>query len=112
VDATLFRRVVDNLLDNAHKYSPEGGAITLEIRADAGQVIFEVSDEGMGISDKDLPRVFEPFFRAERSRSRGTGGVGLGLTLAKRIIDAHGGSIELTSQVGRGTRARIRLTPL
>jgi signal transduction histidine kinase len=109
VDATLFRRVIDNLLDNAHKYSPDGGAITLELRADAGQVVFEVIDEGMGIADKDLPRVFEPFFRAERSRSRGTGGVGLGLTLAKRIIDAHGASIELSSQVGRGTRARIRL---
>ena len=92
--------------------SPAGAAITLELRADGGQVVFEVIDEGMGISDKDLPRVFEPFFRAERSRSRGTGGVGLGLTLAKRIIDAHGGRIELSSQVGRGTRARIGLTPL
>jgi len=109
VDATLFRRVIDNLLDNAHKYSPAGAEITLEVRAEGGEVVFEVIDAGMGISDKDLARVFEPFFRAERSRSRGTGGVGLGLTLAKRIIDAHGGSIALSSQVGRGTRAQIRL---
>jgi two-component system, OmpR family, sensor kinase len=74
-------------------------------------VVFEVSDRGMGISERDLVRVFEPFFRAERSRSRGTGGVGLGLTLAKRIVDAHGGKIELSSGAGSGTRARLSVAP-
>jgi two-component system, OmpR family, sensor kinase len=108
VDATLFRRVIDNLLDNAHKYSPADGPMRLGVHAESGgAVVFEVTDRGMGISEDDLPRVFEPFFRAERSRSRGTGGVGLGLTLAKRIVEAHGGRIELESGVGRGTRARV-----
>jgi len=111
VDATLFRRVIDNLLDNAHKYSPEGTPIRLGVSNGGSGVVFEVSDRGMGISQRDLARVFEPFFRAERSRSRGTGGVGLGLTLAKRIVDAHGGKIELSSGAGAGTRARVSVAP-
>jgi two-component system OmpR family sensor kinase len=107
VDATLFRRVLDNLLDNAYKYSPDGSDISIAVRRDGAAVLFEVVDRGMGISPSDLPRVFEPFFRAERSRSRGTGGVGLGLTLVKRIVEAHGGRVELSSDAGRGTRARV-----
>jgi signal transduction histidine kinase len=112
VDATLFRRVIDNLLDNAHKYSPQGMPIRLGVSNGGSVVVFEVSDQGMGISERDLARVFEPFFRAERSRSRGTGGVGLGLTLAKRIVDAHGGKIQLTSGAGAGTRARVSVAPI
>jgi two-component system OmpR family sensor kinase len=107
VDATLFRRVLDNLLDNAYKYSPDGGEISLGVAGGGSEIVFEVSDRGMGIAERDLPRVFEPFFRAERSRSRGTGGVGLGLTLAKRIVEAHGGRIDLDSGAGVGTRARV-----
>jgi len=109
VDAALFRRVLDNLLDNAQKYSPPDRNIVLSVSGDRAGVVFEVSDEGIGIAASDLPRVFDPFFRAERSRSRGTGGVGLGLTLAKRIVDAHGGRIELESAAARGTRARVHL---
>jgi two-component system OmpR family sensor kinase len=109
VDATLFRRVIDNLLDNAHRYSPGESPITLGVEGNAGgPVVFEIADQGMGISKPDLPRVFEPFFRAERSRFRGTGGAGLGLTLAKRIVEAHGGQIDLDSSAG-GTRARVRV---
>lgn len=111
VDATLFRRVLDNLLDNAYKYSPDGGDISLGVAGSASEVVFEVTDRGMGIAERDLPRVFEPFFRAERSRSRGTGGVGLGLTLAKRIVEAHGGRIDLDSGPGGGTRARVSVGP-
>ena len=110
VDTTLFRRVIDNLLDNAHKYSPGGATISLAVHGGKDGVVFEVADQGMGISDGDLPRVFEPFFRAERSRSRGTGGVGLGLTLAKRIVEAHDGRIDLDSTSGRGTRARVSVS--
>jgi two-component system OmpR family sensor kinase len=112
VDAALFRRVLDNLLDNAYKYSPDGSDISIGVHEAGGVVVFEVVDRGMGITERDLPRVFEPFFRAERSRSRGTGGVGLGLTLARRIVEAHGGRIELASEAGRGTRARVSIGPM
>ena len=110
VDAGLLRRVLDNLLDNAQKYSPPERAIRLSLSF-GSELVFEVTDEGIGIAPNDMPGVFEPFFRAERSRSRGTGGVGLGLTLAKRIVDAHDGRIALESVGGQGTRARVYLAP-
>ncbi|HEX4337974.1 MAG TPA: HAMP domain-containing sensor histidine kinase [Polyangiaceae bacterium] len=106
-DPTLLRRVIDNLLENAHKYSKAAGeGIVLRARAAGDQVVFEVSDHGIGIPDEDLPRIFDPFFRSERSRSRGTGGVGLGLTLAKRIVEAHGGKIAVESAKTVGTTVR------
>jgi len=109
-DPVLLRRVIDNLLENAHKYSPElDSAISLSFSEQAGQAGFEVRDHGMGISELDLPRIFTAFFRGERSRSRGTGGVGLGLTLAKRIVEAHGGNIEVESVVGQGSTFRAQL---
>jgi two-component system, OmpR family, sensor kinase len=109
-DPVLLRRVIDNLLENAHKYSPEADSeISLSVSEYAGQACFEIRDHGMGISEADLPRVFTAFFRGERSRSRDTGGVGLGLTLAKRIVEAHGGSIEVESVVGQGSTFRARL---
>jgi signal transduction histidine kinase len=108
-DPVLLRRVVDNLLENAHKYTEQRAEpIALVARAD-GDVEIEIIDHGVGISAADLPQVFRPFFRADRSRTRATGGLGLGLALTKRIVDAHGGSIELTSAPGLGTRAVVRL---
>jgi signal transduction histidine kinase len=111
VDPVLLRRALDNLLENANKYSPDpGSTITLRTaRAGAGSVAFTVIDEGMGIPAGDLPHLFTPFFRGERSRSRGTGGVGLGLTLTKRIVEAHGGTIDVQSEVGQGTTMRVTL---
>lgn len=109
-DPVLLRRVLDNLLENADKYSPDGGAsIELLVAKEEGHVRFEVRDHGMGIEASDLPHVFEAFFRAERSRSRGTGGVGLGLTLAKRIVEAHAGRIAVTSVKGLGTSVTARI---
>ncbi|HET7538703.1 MAG TPA: HAMP domain-containing sensor histidine kinase [Polyangiaceae bacterium] len=109
-DPVLLRRVLDNLLENAHKYSPEADSeVSLAVSEQAGLAVFEVRDHGMGISDDDLPRIFSAFFRGERSRSRGTGGVGLGLTLARRIIEAHGGRIEVESVVGQGSTFRAWL---
>ncbi len=108
-DPVLLRRVVDNLLENAHKYTdkPE---LPVVLRAGAGRELrVEVIDQGIGIAAEDLARVFRPFFRADRSRTRATGGLGLGLALAKRIVDAHGGTIELESAPGKGTVARVRL---
>jgi signal transduction histidine kinase len=107
-DAVLLRRVVDNLLENAHRYSDRSDPITLRARANDGLEI-DVIDRGIGIAAEDLPRVFRPFFRADRSRARATGGLGLGLALAKRIVDAHGGEITLESAPNEGTRARVRL---
>lgn len=108
-DPVLLRRVVDNLLENAHRYS-EAPADPVELAASAGgEVQIEVVDHGIGIAEGDLPRVFRPFFRADRSRTRATGGLGLGLALAKRIVDAHGGTIALSSRPGEGTRALVRL---
>jgi signal transduction histidine kinase len=109
-DPVLFRRVLDNLLENAHKFSPDADqSVALRVWAGNEGVVFEVADRGLGIGAEDLPRVFTPFFRGERSRSRGTGGVGLGLTLAKRIVEAHAGTIAVTSRVGSGTRVRVTL---
>ncbi|MDC0745047.1 sensor histidine kinase [Polyangium mundeleinium] len=108
-DPVLLRRVFDNLLENAHKYTEEP-AEAVELVARGGEdITVEVVDKGVGISAEDLSRVFRPFFRVDRSRTRATGGLGLGLPLAKRIIDAHGGKIELVSTPNEGTRARVRL---
>jgi signal transduction histidine kinase len=109
-DPVLLRRVLDNLLENAHKYSPDPSSqVTLTVSPREARTCFAVGDHGMGIPAEDLPRVFTAFFRGERSRSRGTGGVGLGLTLAERIIEAHGGTIEASSAVGQGTEFRVFL---
>jgi signal transduction histidine kinase len=109
VDAPLLRRLVDNLLDNARKYSEEGAPVTLAARAEPGAVVVEVRDRGIGIDPSDLPKLFTPFFRTDRSRSRGTGGIGLGLTLAKRIAEAHGGTLVAESRPGEGTTMRVVL---
>jgi signal transduction histidine kinase len=109
-DPVLFRRALDNLLENAHKYSPDASrAIVLRVSAEASRVTFVVEDHGIGIAADDLPHVFTPFFRGERSRARGAGGVGLGLTLTQRIVEAHGGTIRIESELDRGTTARIEL---
>jgi signal transduction histidine kinase len=108
VDPVLFRRVVDNLLENAHKYTPDPASpIRLAVGNAGDDVVFEVIDRGVGIAAADLPHVFTAFFRGEKSRSRETGGVGLGLTLARRITDAHGGAVVLASKAGAGTTARL-----
>jgi signal transduction histidine kinase len=108
-DAPLLRRLLDNLLDNARKYSEPGAPVTLAARAEPAAVVLEVRDRGIGIDAADLPRLFTPFFRTDRSRARGTGGVGLGLTLAKRIAEAHGGTIAVESAPGQGTTVRVVL---
>jgi len=108
-DAALLRRLLENLLDNAAKYSEAKAPIVLEVREEAGGAVLLVKDQGIGISPEDLPRLFTPFFRTDRSRARSTGGVGLGLALARRIARAHGGDIEVESEVDKGTVFRVRL---
>jgi signal transduction histidine kinase len=94
-DRRRLQRVVSNILDNAVKYTPHGGIITVTIKSDEGDVRVSISDTGIGISESDLPHIFERFFRSDKSRS--TSGNGLGLSLAMAIIRAHGGDITVTS---------------
>ncbi|ABS25090.1 cell wall metabolism sensor histidine kinase WalK [Anaeromyxobacter sp. Fw109-5] len=108
-DAALLRRLVANLLDNAAKYSEPPAPVALAAGARDGGIELEVRDQGIGIDPDDLSRVFTPFFRTDRSRARGTGGVGMGLALARRIAEAHGGTITVESTPGRGTTFRVVL---
>jgi len=102
-DAALLRRVLDNLLDNAAKYGEPGAPVELTAAVDGEALRVEVRDRGIGVAAEDLPRLFEPFFRTERSRSRTAGGTGLGLTLCQRIVEAHGGRIAAAAREGGGT---------
>jgi signal transduction histidine kinase len=107
-DPIWLRRALDNLVDNARKYSPDHTGIAIEVgptelRGGPG-VRIEVVDRGAGIARDDWPRVFTPFFRADRSRTRATGGVGLGLVLARRIVEAHRGEIAFNSELDVGSR--------
>jgi signal transduction histidine kinase len=108
-DPARLRRVVDNLLDNARKYSDPGQPIAVATRARDGLVEVEVRDRGIGMTPEDVARVFTPFFRSDRSRARDSGGVGLGLALARRIVEAHGGKIAAESAPGAGTAVRFTL---
>jgi len=111
-DADRIEQVLVNLLDNAIKYSPQGGRITVAIDEGSptqGMVGVAVRDQGLGIPAGDLPRVFERFYRVDRARSRDGGGSGLGLSIAKAIVEAHGGEITLRSEEGQGTTVRFTL---
>jgi heavy metal sensor kinase len=108
-DRARLRQVVVNLLDNAIKYTPAGGAITLRVTNQASQAILEVSDNGIGIPAEALPRVFERFFRVDQARSRDQGGAGLGLSIVKSICLAHHGHVEVSSEAGQGCRFRVEL---
>ncbi len=113
-DPVLLRRAIDNLLENAHKYSNPERVIELHAgvaRREGLPARLEIviHDEGIGIDPADLPHVFTPFFRTDPSRARKTGGVGLGLPLARRIARAHGGTLSLSSELGVGTTAKVEL---
>jgi signal transduction histidine kinase len=107
-DPIWLRRALDNLVDNARKYSADHTAIAIAVGEAAlpggPGIRVEVIDRGAGIAREDWPRVFTPFFRADRSRTRATGGVGLGLVLTRRIVEAHGGTIGFSSEPDVGSR--------
>jgi heavy metal sensor kinase len=106
---TALERLFLTVLDNAIKYTPSEGHVSLRVRVENSEANIEIADTGIGISEKDLPHVFERFYRADQARSRETRGSGLGLSIAKWIAEIHHGSIDLQSQAGQGTRVTIRL---
>jgi signal transduction histidine kinase len=108
-DRTRLYQLFFNLLDNASKYTPEGGRIGLRMGVDDSWVTVAVEDNGPGIPAEDLPHIFKRFYRVQKDRGRKTGGTGLGLAICQLIVEAHGGSIEVDSELGRGTVFRVRL---
>jgi signal transduction histidine kinase len=108
-DETRLREVLYNLLENAVKYSRENEQIHLRAAQRGSQLVLSVTDNGLGISKDDLPRIFERFYRADKARSRELGGTGLGLAIVKHIAQLHGGRVEAESELGKGTTIRVVL---
>jgi heavy metal sensor kinase len=106
-EARKFQRMVANLLDNALKFTPPEGTVTVSLKADKGQVVISVSDNGIGISEDDLPHVFKRFYRCDNSRAQR--GTGLGLSLVKAIAGSLGGSVSATSNLGKGSTFTVTL---
>jgi signal transduction histidine kinase len=108
-DPFRMEQVFNNLLDNAVKYTPEGGRVGLRAEPADGGVLFSVSDTGPGIPPASLPHIFERFYRVDRDRSRELGGTGLGLSIVKHIAAQHGGSVDAQSVYGQGTTIRVKI---
>ena len=109
IDTDKMTQVIDNILNNAIKYSPDGGRIKVGMRTTDAQLIISISDEGLGIPKKDLPRIFDRFYRVDKARSRAQGGTGLGLAIAKEIMKQHKGFIWAKSEYGKGSTFTIVL---
>ena len=109
IDTDKMTQVIDNILNNAIKYSPDGGKITVTMKTTDDQMILSISDQGLGIPKQDLPRIFDRFYRVDRARSRAQGGTGLGLAIAKEIIKQHEGFIWAKSEYGKGSTFTIVL---
>ena len=109
IDTDKMTQVIDNILNNAIKYSPDGGKITVTMKTTDDQMILSISDQGLGIPKQDLPRIFDRFYRVDRARSRAQGGTGLGLSIAKEIIKQHNGFIWAKSEYGKGSTFTIVL---
>lgn len=109
IDTDKMTQVIDNILNNAIKYSPDGGKIKVGMKTTDAQLIISISDEGLGIPKKDLPRIFDRFYRVDKARSRAQGGTGLGLSIAKEIVKQHKGFIWAKSEYGKGSTFTIVL---
>lgn len=109
VDEEALAQTLDNLVDNAIKYTPSGGRITARWELAGGNVCIEVEDTGIGIPERDQPRVFERFYRVDKARSREMGGTGLGLAIVKHLVQAMKGNVKVTSELGKGTKFRVSL---
>ncbi|HEY6567970.1 MAG TPA: ATP-binding protein [Actinomycetota bacterium] len=102
-DRERVHQVLFNLVDNAMRFTPDGGRVRIEAHRENGSVLISVSDSGVGISEEDLPRLFERFYRVDQSRSREDGGTGIGLAIARSVVEAHGGTISAASELGEGS---------
>ena len=110
LDVTRIRLLLRNLIDNGLRYNPKDGeALKVQVKAGNGYLQLLVQDNGPGIPEEDLKHVTEAFYRADPARSRSTGGVGLGLYLCRRIVEVHGGTMEIDNQPGSGARVTVRL---
>ena len=109
IDTDKMTQVIDNILNNAIKYSPDGGKITVSMKTTDDQMILSISDQGLGIPKEDLPKIFDRFYRVDKARSRAQGGTGLGLAIAKEIIKQHKGFIWAKSEYGKGSTFTIVL---
>lgn len=108
-DKERIEQVVINILSNSVKYTPEGGKIDVSVTSPDGKIAIRVSDNGIGVPQEDLSHIFERFYRVEKSRTSETGGTGLGLAIARELIEAHGGTIEMQSNLGEGSTVTITL---
>ena len=108
-DKRALHQILLNLLSNAIRFTDRGGKVTIGARAEAGNIVFVVEDNGVGISDEDLARVGEPYFQARASYDRRHGGTGLGLSIVKGLVRLHGGEVTIQSRIGEGTRVSVRL---
>ncbi|MCI0837964.1 MAG: sensor histidine kinase, partial [Chloroflexi bacterium] len=106
---TRLRQIVTNLVENALIHTPKDGSVVVDISGSTGGLEMSVSDTGAGISSTDLPRIFDQFYRTDPSRNRVTGGAGLGLTIVKRLVEAHGGTVTVASRPGEGTTFTVLL---
>jgi len=106
-DTGKLRQLFLNLIDNAIKYTPEGGSVVIRISAEDGFAVASVSDTGIGIAAEDIPHIFDRFFRVDKARSREIGGTGLGLAICQWIVDGHHGWIDVQSTVGQGSTFRV-----
>lgn len=109
LDGAKMRQVVENLLSNALRYTDAGGSVAVTLAGGEKEMTVSVADTGIGIAAKDLPYIFERFYRTDVSRARTSGGIGIGLAIVKAIVEAHGGTIEVESEPGKGTRFTVKI---
>ena len=111
-DEDLLSQVWINLLNNAVKFTPTGGQITITLTGNGGRAVIRISDTGAGIEPEDQIHIFERFYKTDKARDRSLGGNGLGLALVKKIVELHGGSVSVKSEIGKGTAFEISLPGL
>ena len=108
-DAGKLAQVCYNIIENASKYTPDGGSIDVHLRREGRDAVLDIADTGVGIPAEDVPHVFDRFYRVDKARSRDTGGTGLGLSIVQQIVRLHAGSVTVQSELGKGTTFTVQL---